>query len=50
MSYRVTASHRTNGRPIESKTVETMAEADKILEEYFERFNKYLVDICWEIL
>ena len=49
MKYKVTATYRTNGRLIESKPCENMAEVDKYLEEYFERFNKYLVDIGYEI-
>ncbi len=49
MKYKVMATYRTNGRLIESKPCESMAEVDKYLEEYFERFDKYLVDISYEI-
>lgn len=50
MKYRVIATYRTNGKLIESKPCENMAEVDKYLEEYFERFDKYLVEISYEIM
>lgn len=50
MSFLVTATSRSTGRIVDSQPAKTMAECDKIVEEFFQRFNTYLIEIGYEIV
>jgi hypothetical protein len=50
MSFLVTATSRSTGRVVHSQSAESMAECDRIMEEFFQRFNTYLIQIGYEIV
>ena len=50
MSFLVTATSRSTGRIIDSQPAKTMSEADKIMQEFFQRFNTYLIEVGYEIV
>ena len=50
MRVKVTATYRSNGRLIKAKIADSMREADKIIDEFFLKYNSYLVDVGYELM
>lgn len=50
MKVKVTATHRSNGRLINSKMADSMWEADKIIDEFFLKYNSYLVEVGYQLM
>ena len=50
MKVKVTATYRSNGRLIKAKMADSMREADKIIDEFFLKYNSYLVDVGYELM